>query len=290
MKPAPFSYHRATSAGHAVTLLAELGEDAKVIAGGQSLLPIMNMRLAEPAHLVDLGGADDLRSWRETAEDVTVGAMSTHGMIEDGLVPDPCNGLLQQAASGIGYRAIRNRGTVGGSVSHADSSAEWPTVLSACDAVAVIRSAAGTREVPLSEFFFGFFTTALQPDEVLAGIRIPRFAPDRVWGLVKTNRKLGEFAESLAVVTYRLVDGAVTAPCVWLGAARDVPVRLGAAEALLTGSAPEVPSLEVVRDAVLADLEQSWAALAPAERHLAQLHAVTVRNAIAHAQEAATHG
>ena len=285
MKPAAFSYHRATSADSAVALLAELGEDAKVIAGGQSLLPIMNMRLAEPAHLVDLAGADDLRDWQESDGDVTLGAMSTHGMIEDGLVPDPCNGLLQHAASGIGYRAIRNRGTIGGSLSHADSSAEWPTVLSACDAAAVIRSVAGTREVPLSDFFFGFFSTALQLDEVLVAVRIPRFAPDRVWGFVKTNRKLGEFAESLAVVTYRRVEDAVVSPRVWLGAARDVPVRLAGVEALLSDDGPDAPPVQAVRDVILTELEQDWDAMDPGERHMAQLHAVTVRNAIKHAQE-----
>lgn len=290
MKPGAFSYYRATSADNAVALLAELGEDAKVIAGGQSLLPIMNMRLAEPAHVIDLGGAADLRSFQETDRDVAFGAMTTHGMFEDGLVPDPCNGLLQCAAAGIGYRAIRNRGTVGGSLCHADSSAEWPTVLSACDAIAVIRSATGTREVPLRDFFFGFFSTALEADEVLAAVRVPRFEADRSWGFVKTNRKLGEFAESLGVVTLRVLDGTVLSSCAWLGAARDVPVRLSGVEALLDERGVELPALEAVRDVILADLGERWSALNPGERHAIQLHAVTVRGAIAQAQEAAHHG
>ncbi|MYW92115.1 hypothetical protein G3I59_16275 [Amycolatopsis rubida] len=268
MKPADFTYHRPSTAEQAASLLAELS-DAKVLAGGQSLLPIMNMRLASPEHLVDLTAIRGLRTFTEADDQIRYGATTTHMMLEEQLVPDRTNGLLPRAASGIGYRAIRNRGTLAGSLAHADSSAEWPTIMAAVDAAVHTLSVRGTRRIPVRDLLRGFFTTALDEDEFITGVEVARFAPETRWGLYKMARKPGEFAESLAVALLR-PDGAE----LWLGAARDVPIRLPNTEAV--AESPELPDL---LDAVGADTGS--------DGHQRQLHAVSVQRALnaAHHQE-----
>lgn len=281
MKPAPFEYHRPADATEAVTMLAALGDEAKILGGGQSLLPIMNMRLAEPGHLIDVSALADLLKYDDEPDHVTWGAATTHQMVEDELVPDPCSGLLQAAGSGIGYRAIRCRGTVGGSLAHADSSAEWPTVLTAVNATVVATSVRGERRLPLREFFHGFFSTSMDGDELITRVEIPRFDPAVHWGLVKTNRKAGEFAESLGVATWRLdPNGAYLSPDIWLGAARDVPVNLVNVQNHVTGLRQDQTAVSDIREALQADLESGWADLDSAERHRVQLHAVTVHRAL----------
>lgn len=275
MKPAPFQYHRPTTTAEAATLLHDFGDDAKIIGGGQSLLPIMNMRLAEPAHLIDVTGIRDLRESTVTAAAAHYGAATTHMVIEDGLVPDVTHGLLPCAAAGIGYRAIRTRGTIAGSLAHSDSSAEWPTVLSALDAAVHVLSARGTRRVEVRELLVGFFATTLAPDELITSVEVPRLAPATQWGLYKVARKPGEFAESLAVA----LVGAAGAE-LWLGAARDVPIRLRAVEALVGATAPDTFAMADLVDAVGSDTQ--------CEGHDRQLHAVAVHRALrdaAHREE-----
>ncbi|WP_028927596.1 FAD binding domain-containing protein [Pseudonocardia acaciae] len=264
MKPADFCYHRPREVDEAVQLLHEL-DDAKVMAGGQSLLPIMNMRLAEPAHVVDITAVAALRACDTDSSCARYGATTTHMMFEDELVPDVTDGLLGRAAAGIGYRAIRTRGTVGGSLAHSDSSAEWPTVLSALDAVVHVVSVRGARRIPVRELLLGFFSTALEPDELIVAVDVPRLGPDTRCGLYKLARKPGEFAESLAVALARPAGTEL-----WLGAARATPTRLIHAESLLTGGGlPELPDLA---DAVLADTGVGG--------HPGQLHAVAVHRAL----------
>lgn len=284
MKPAPFGYHRPTSAVEAAELLASLGEEAKLLAGGQSLLPIMNMRLAEPSDLIDLTSIRALRRAEPADSNGSAAAMSygatvTHMMIEDGLVPDVTGGLLQRAASGIGYRAVRNRGTLGGSLAHADSSAEWPLVLSALGAEAVVRSARGQRTIPVRELLLGFFSTALEPDEFIEAVVI-RPQPDGVLqALHKTNKKVGEFADSLAVALVRRGEGEEIAGAeLWLGAARDVPVRLTATEAVVLGRRADAMTPADLIDQVAEDI--GGVADELAARHELQLHAVTVLRAL----------
>lgn len=276
MKPSQFHYHRPTTIVEAARLLHELGDQAKILAGGQSLLPIMNLRLAEPTDLVDISGIAALRG--ATVEGATglYGATTTHMMVEDGLVPDVTGGLLAQAAAGIGYRAIRNRGTLGGSLAHADSSAEWPTVLSAVDAVVAAASVRGLRRIRVRALLLGFFTTALEPDELITTIEVPAFGPEVSWGLHKTARKPGEFAESMAVVLRRPQGTEL-----WLGAARDTPVRLTTAETVVqTRPATEIAPADLV-DAVAADTG--------CEGHALQLHAVTAQRALRAADREETH-
>ncbi|WP_028935754.1 FAD binding domain-containing protein [Pseudonocardia spinosispora] len=269
MKPAPFTYHRPHTVEAATSLLREHGDDAKILAGGQSLLPIMNMRLAEPAHLVDITAIGELRQHTETATGVRYGAATTHMHIEDGLVPDVTLGLLPHAAHGIGYRAIRNRGTIGGSLAHSDSSAEWPTVLSALDAVVHTASADGGRRIPVRELLRGFFTTALDPAELIVAVEVPRLPEGTRWGLYKMARKPGEFAESLAVALRHGDELQL-----WLGAARDVPIRLTGTENLIGDRAGGSPDLSV------ADLVETVGADTGADGHSRQLHAAAVHRAL----------
>lgn len=287
MKAAEFIYHRPRELPNALQLLGELGENVKVLSGGQSLLPIMNMRLAEPAHLVDVTRIEMLRGATESGGRVCYGAATTHQMVEDGLVPDAGGGLLTRAAAGIGYRAIRNRGTMGGSLAHADPSAEWPTVLSALDATAEARSARGVRSIPVRQLLQGFFSTSLAPDELIVTIEVRRLAPGRWLSIHKTARRPGEFADSLAVVLFD-EDGSGSLHNLefWLGAARDVPIRLAATERLVTGRRRDELDVGALAPAVAVDIGAGDGPTDLAARHALQLHAATVCRALASAERA----
>jgi len=200
MKPAPFDYTRASSLDEAISLLASGGDEARPLAGGQSIGPMLNFRLARPALLVDISRIEELTAVTEDSNGVTLGAAVTHAAIEDGDVGDVANGLIHHSASGIAYRAVRNRGTIGGSLAHADPAADWPPVMMALDAVIAIRGAGGTREVAASDLATDVMTTVLEPAEVLASIRIPRLSDSATWGHYKVCIKPGDFADSLAVV------------------------------------------------------------------------------------------
>lgn len=284
MKSADFAYHRPSSLNEALTLLANFGDDAKVIAGGQSLLPIMNMRLAEPEQLVDVTAVPELRRTIEGAEATRYGATTTHMKFEDQLVPDVTGGLLQEAACGIGYRAIRTRGTVGGSLAHSDSAAEWPTVMSALNATVHLASLRGTRTVPVREFLLGFFTTQLEPDELITAVEVLRLAAGTRFGLHKLVRQPGDFAESLAVA-FRIASSVE----LWLGAARDTPVRMSGTERRLAGiSAIEVAVADLV-EPVSADLGIDLTTCEPLKRHSVQLHAAALHRALTAAERVEFH-
>ncbi len=200
MKPAPFDYACASSLDEAMTLLAGTDGDIRPLSGGQSMGPMLNFRLARPALLVDISRIKELTTVSEDADGVTVGAAVTHAAFEDGDVADVANGLIRHAASGIAYRAVRNRGTIGGSLAHADPAADWPPVMMALDAVLEIRGAGGSRHVSAGEFITDVMSTVLEPNEILAAIRIPRLSAGATWGHYKVCIKPGDFAESLAVV------------------------------------------------------------------------------------------
>lgn len=202
MKPAAFDLARPASLAEACALLATSGDNARAIAGGQSLGPMLNLRLATPALLVPLAPLAELAGAQETATAITLGASVTHAAIADGLVPDlPPGGILAGIAAHIAYRAVRNRGTIGGSLCHADPAADWPCTLSALGAVALTSDATGgQRDIPLDDFLLGAYRTALRPGEILYAVRIPKPGAGARFGYHKSCRKPGEFAHAMAAV------------------------------------------------------------------------------------------
>jgi carbon-monoxide dehydrogenase medium subunit len=218
MKPVAFDYERPSDIGGAVALAGRSDIAVKFLAGGQSLGPMLNLRLAQPDLLVDLTGIAELKSVQQTADALELGACITHADIEDGRVPDVTNGALPAVAGGIAYRAVRNRGTIGGSLAHADPAADWVTFLVAIGALVVIHGRTGRRTVPVEDFMTGVFETVLAPDELVTAIRIPRFSADARCAYCKLNRKTGEFAHAAGAVLHdparavsRAVVGAIEA-------------------------------------------------------------------------------
>ena len=233
MKAAAFDMVRPAALADAESLLAQPNSSA--LAGGQSLGPMLNLRLARPALLVPIAHLAVLREVSETASSVTIGACVTHATIADGGVPDIGLDVLARVAEGIAYRAVRTRGTIGGSLCHADPAADWVTVLTALGADALTS---GGRAVPMREFIRGAFRTALTPGELLCAVRIPKLSPSVRWGYVKACRKPGEFAHAMAAV---LVDFDVT---------RAVIGAIGGAPLVLEGAAvthaPDLPGLDAI--------------------------------------------
>ncbi|HVY15821.1 MAG TPA: FAD binding domain-containing protein [Rhodopila sp.] len=219
MKAADFTLVRPTTLADALAALR--APEARVIAGGQSLAPMLNLRLARPETLVAVGTLPELAGASETVETITLGAGTTHAAIADGRTPDLPGGILARVAEGIAYRAIRNRGTIGGSLCHADPAADWPTVLSALGASVVVAGPAGTRTAALPGFIAGAFRVALDKGELVQAVRIPKPSAGSRWGYYKACRKPGEFAHAMAAV---LIDGAVRRGVI--GAVGGAPILL----------------------------------------------------------------
>jgi carbon-monoxide dehydrogenase medium subunit len=203
MKSAPFDYIRPKGVAEAIAALQQENKTVSLLAGGQSLLVLLSLRVAPVDLLVDIGRIDELKTVSESATHVFLGAATTHAMIEDGAVPDPSRGLMPRVASAIAYRAIRNHGTIGGSVALADPAADWPACLMALDAQVAVRGPGGERRQPVTEFVQGMYTTTLQQGEVILGFDIPRLPPGARWGAAKVTRKSGAFASSMAFVIER---------------------------------------------------------------------------------------
>jgi aerobic carbon-monoxide dehydrogenase medium subunit len=232
MKAAAFAYQRPADLGAALALMTEAGGAAKIIAGGQSLGPMLNLRLVEPDLIIDISGLAELK-WAECRDDeLVIGACVTHGDIEDGRIPDVTRGAMQRVAGAIAYRAVRNRGTIGGSLSHADPAADWVSALSALGAKVTLRSLAGTRDLLIEEFITGALESALRPGEMVEAVRVPAMKPSARWGYVKACRKSGEFAHAIAAV---LIDPEQATARAVIGAIEAAPVVLNDAAALFGG-------------------------------------------------------
>jgi aerobic carbon-monoxide dehydrogenase medium subunit len=206
VKPSAFEYHAPESVDDAVTLLAELGDGAKVLAGGQSLVPMISLRLAYFDHLVDIGRIPELRGVRDEADAVVIGATTVDAAVERDAELATRVPLLTRATPLIGHLQIRNRGTVGGSIAHADPAAEYPAVALALDAEIEAASPRGRRHIPAHEFFAGFWTTTLAPDELLVGVRFPVWTGRCGHAIREFARRFGDFAIAGAVVAVQ-VDG-----------------------------------------------------------------------------------
>ena len=250
MKAPAFDYVRPQSLDEAVGMLAAGGGEARVIAGGQSLLALMNLRVASPAMLIDIARLPELAVVSEDSDAVTLGACVTHAMIEDGRALDPSRGLMPHVGASLAYRAIRNRGTIGGSLALADPAAEWPAVLTALDAEARLYGPHGRRSLKCAEFATGIYETRLGDDEIVEAVHIPKLSADARWGYVKLARKSGEFASALAVA---VADPQHGRHCVVLGAAGGPPIVLAEASRMLADGAQDS---EAWRRAVAADLDR----------------------------------
>ncbi len=236
MKPPPFEYFAPRSRDEALSLLAE-HEDAKVLAGGQSLVPLLALRLARPSALIDLGAVPGLDHIRRENGHVAVGAMTRERVAERSRVIISDVPLLADALPMVGHVAIRNRGTIGGSAAHADPSAEIPAVALALDAELVAVSArGGERTISADEFFQSFLTTALQPDELLVEIRFPLMGEGTGVAFEETARRHGDFAMVGAAAAVRVVDGTFTDVRLSLIGVSDTPVRCREAEQALAGT------------------------------------------------------
>jgi len=199
MKPARFDFAVAADVSGARTEL-DSHDGVKLIAGSQSLGPMLNLRLARPTRLVDVASVSELRTVSETEDAVLFGAAITHAEIEDGEVDDPTGGWLCHAAANIAHRAVRNRGTLGGSLAHADPAADWVIVMTGLGASVLVDGPGGSRNIPVEDFVLGPFTTALETNDIIRAVAVPRPGAGARWGYWKYTRQVGEFAKASAVV------------------------------------------------------------------------------------------
>jgi carbon-monoxide dehydrogenase medium subunit len=238
MKPAAFEYFAPRSLDEATALLADHGGDARVLAGGQSLVPAMNFRLARPAVLVDINRVEGLGGIREADGRLAIGALTRHVVFEKPVTGGPLGRLLPVVAHNIAHLPIRMRGTFGGSIAHADPAAEWCAVAAALDAEIVVASTGGRRTVPAADWFRSIFTTDIRDGEMVTEVRLPLL--DDTWrcGFIEFNRRAGDFAIVSAVAAIRVEAGVIRAARLALGGVVDKAVRAAEAEAILVGAAP----------------------------------------------------
>jgi carbon-monoxide dehydrogenase medium subunit len=231
MKPAPFTYHRPGTLDEALALLSGLGPTAKPLAGGQSLGPMMNMRLARPEHVVDLNDLLELDFVRVDETTVEIGALTRHHRVATDPQIARALPMLAEAARGIGHHAIRQRGTIGGSLVHADPAAQYPLLAVTLDADVVIRSTRATRVVAAADFVQSIMTVDLAPDELVTAVRFPRLAPGEGWAFEFFSRRHGDFAlVSIALTMLRGAAGTISSLRLGVGGVAAVPLRLSSVE------------------------------------------------------------
>jgi len=256
MKPAAFHYHAPKTIDEALAMLAEFApDDGRVLAGGQSLVPTMAFRLARPHHLVDINGIDALNHLGVKNGKLVIGAGIRHQAFRSPVVDGPLGALLSSVMRHIAHYPIRTRGTFCGSIAHADPSSEWCLVAATLDAEMVAKSARGTRVIAARDYFQGIMATALEPDELLAEVHLPLLSTATRFGFYEFNRRAGDFAMGMAVVTYETSNGAIAAPRVGVGGAESRPRRIAAAEALLAGRPPGAPAFNAAADAAAAAID-----------------------------------
>lgn len=235
MKPARFDYYSARSSTEAVRLLGDHGDEAKVLAGGQSLVPAMNFRLARPGVLVDVNPIRELDYVQANHETLRIGALTRHVTFEQAVTPGPTGELLVRAARHVGHLPIRMRGTFGGSLAHADPAAEWCVVATLLDAELVAQSTGGKRTLAAADFFLTVFTTALRSDELLVEAVLPILPPTTQVGFVEFSRRAGDFALTMVAIAVDLDGSRIGSARIALGGVSDRPVRATQAEAVLGG-------------------------------------------------------
>jgi carbon-monoxide dehydrogenase medium subunit len=288
MKPAGFCYHQPRTLDEALALLATHGEAAKVISGGQSLVPVMNMRLAAPAELIDLNGIADLALIRPQGDQLEIGALTRHyQLVDSALLHSHCP-LLPQSAQTIGHYAIRQRGTLGGSLAHADPTAQLPLVAATLAADIDIASARGRRTVKASDFFVSLMTTALAPDELVLGVRFPLAAKGEGAAFRLFNRRRGDFAIVAIAATVGLEGERIAHLRIGIGGAGPVPVSLEGLASKFVGRVANSSCIKEIASAVRATIAPEGDARISAEfrRELAEtLTARALTRALERAKE-----
>jgi carbon-monoxide dehydrogenase medium subunit len=236
MKPASFRYFAPRTVDDALDLLATHGQEGKILAGGQSLVPAMNFRLARPASLIDINRIEGLDYVREDGSELRIGALARHARFEAPVSGGALSAFLPRVARHIGHLPIRSRGTFCGSIAHADPASEWCLLAATLDADLLIVSRRGPRKVRPNQYFVGALTTILEPDELLTEIHLPLLDDKWRTGFAEFSRRAGDFALAMCAAFLRFEDGRIMEARIGLGGATDRPSRIAAAEALLTGT------------------------------------------------------
>jgi len=237
MKPGPFVYHDPTSVADVVALLGS-HEDAKLLAGGQSLMPMLNMRFVVPDHVIDLNGVDELTGIEDTGEALAIGAMTRQRTLAASDAVAARAPLIGQALAHVGHFQTRNRGTIGGSLCHLDPAAELPTVAAAHDAVLTVAGPDGSREIDFADWPLAYMMTTLAPDEVLTGVRLPYWREAHGSAFVEFARRHGDFAIIGVAALLAVANGKISRAAIAVGGADTRPLRLAEVEAILVGQAP----------------------------------------------------
>jgi CO/xanthine dehydrogenase FAD-binding subunit len=287
MKPAPFEYSAPTTTDEVVALLGEHGDEAKIIAGGQSLVPMLSMRLARPAHLVDVNGVAELAGIVDGGDHVAFGATTREREAEHSAVVAQRLPVMVEALPLIGHVSIRNRGTVGGSIAHADASGELPTVAMVTDATIVAHSTRGERTIDAEEFFVSHFTTSLDDDECVVAVRVPVGPTGAGWAFQEVARRHGDFAlVGVAAMVATDGGGAIADARLCLFGVGERPVRVRDVEAALVGQVASADTFAAAAADAVRDLEPASDMHGSAEyrRHLA---GVVVRRALTTAADRA---
>lgn len=274
MKPPPFDYSRPETLEEALATLHEIGDEGKVLAGGQSLIPLLAFRMARPAHLTDITRIEELDKVELNGDGVvSIGALATHRSVETHPELKARCPAINEAASQIGHVAIRNRGTVGGSMAHADPAAEWPALALLFDARFHLRTVSDERQVTAREMFLSYMTTALAPDELLVEVEFQLPPPGAGTSFVEVSRRHGDFAMAGAGAVLHVDDGVVADARISVMSAGLTPVRADEAEQLLIGQEPTEELLSIAADSIDSVIDPLEDVHGPAEykRHLAKV-------------------
>jgi carbon-monoxide dehydrogenase medium subunit len=256
MKSVPFVRHVPRTVAEATAMLAEFGpKDGRILAGGQSLVPIMAFRMARPAHLVDINNVPELARLLRIDDTLSIGATVRHAAFHRPAVTGQMGRLLATVVRHIAHYPIRTRGTFCGSLAHADPASEWCLVAATLAAQMVAASARGQRVIAANDFFEGIMTTALAEDEILTEVRLPVISDQTRFGFNEFNRRAGDFAIAMALVTYQLVDGVIAEPRVGIGGAEARPRRMPEAEAALKGRPLEAKTFQAAAEAAAEALD-----------------------------------
>ena len=278
MKPAPFVYHAPKTVDDALANLAEFGpQDGRVLAGGQSLIPMMAFRMARPAHLIDINTVAGLDRLAVEGDVLSVGACVRHAAFHRPVVEGPTGTLLSRVVRDIAHYPIRLRGTFCGSLAHADPASEWCLAAVTLGAEIIAMSRRGRRVMAADDFFEGMMATALAEDELLLEARLPLLPPETRFGFYEFSRRAGDYALAMALVTFRLQDGVIVAPRIGIGGAEARPRRMAAAEAVLAGRGPDSESFRAAAEAAADAVEPMEDIHADAEFRLDLVRTVTRR-------------